>query len=31
MSSKRSLEWQTDNPHFVTDIDTPEDLELWEK
>ena len=25
------LEWQTDNPHFVTDIDTPEDLELWEK
>jgi len=25
------LEWQTDNPHYVTDIDTPEDLDLWEK
>ena len=25
------LEWQTDNPHFVMDIDTPEDLDLWEK
>ncbi len=25
------LEWQTGNPHYVTDIDTPEDLELWEK
>ena len=24
------LEWQTDNPHYVTDIDTPEDLDLWE-
>ena len=23
------LEWQTDNPHYVTDIDTPEDLESW--
>ena len=25
------LEWQTDNPHYVTDIDTPEDLNLWGK
>ena len=25
------LEWQTDNPHYVTDIDTPEDLDLWER
>ena len=25
------LEWQTDNPRYVTDIDTPEDLDLWEK
>ena len=25
------LAWQTDNPHYVTDIDTPEDLDLWEK
>ena len=25
------LEWQTENPHYVTDIDTPEDLDLWEK
>ena len=25
------LEWQTDNPHYVTDIDTPEDLDLWGK
>jgi len=24
-------EGQTDNPHYVTDIDTPEDLDLWEK
>jgi CTP:molybdopterin cytidylyltransferase MocA len=23
------LEWQTDNLHYVTDIDTPEDLDLW--
>ena len=23
------LEWQTDNPHYVTDIDTPEDLDRW--
>ena len=23
------LEWQTDNLHYVTDIDTPEDLERW--
>ena len=25
------MEWQTDNLHYVTDIDTPEDLDLWEK
>ena len=25
------LEWQTDNPHYVTDIDTPKDLDLWGK
>ena len=25
------LEWQTDNPHYVTDIDTPENLNLWGK
>ncbi len=23
------LEWQTDNLHYVTDIDTPEDLDRW--
>ena len=23
------LEWQTDNPHYVTDIDTPKDLDRW--
>ncbi len=23
------LEWQTDNPHYVTDIDTFEDLDRW--
>ena len=23
------LEWQTDNPHYVTDIDTPNDLDRW--
>ena len=23
------LEWQTDNLHYVTDIDTPEDLDSW--
>lgn len=23
------LEWQTDNLHYVTDIDTPEDLDHW--
>ena len=23
------LEWQTDNLHYVTDIDTPEDLHRW--
>ena len=23
------MEWQTDNLHYVTDIDTPEDLDLW--
>lgn len=23
------LEWQTDNVHYVTDIDTPEDLSRW--
>ena len=23
------LEWQTDNPHYVADIDTPEDLERY--
>ena len=23
------MEWQTDNPHYVTDIDTPEDLDRW--
>ena len=23
------LEWQTDNLHYVTDIDTPEDLDCW--
>ena len=23
------LEWQTDNLHYVADIDTPEDLESW--
>lgn len=23
------LEWQTDNVHYVTDIDTPEDLARW--
>ena len=23
------LEWQTGNPHYVADIDTPEDLERW--
>ena len=23
------LEWQTDNIHYVSDIDTPEDLERW--
>ena len=25
------MEWQTDNPHYVTDSDTPEDLDLWDK
>ena len=25
------LGWQTDNSHYVTDIDTPEDLGLWEE
>lgn len=24
------LEWETDNPHYVTDIDTPEDLAHWQ-
>jgi CTP:molybdopterin cytidylyltransferase MocA len=24
------LEWETDNPHYVTDIDTPEDLDRWQ-
>ena len=23
------LEWQTDNPHYVADIDTPEELSYW--
>lgn len=23
------LEWQTDNPHYVADIDTPEELDYW--
>ena len=23
------LEWQTDHPHYVADIDTPEDLDRW--
>ena len=23
------LEWPTDNLHYVTDIDTPEDLRRW--
>ena len=23
------LEWQTDNLHYVTDIDTPNDLDRW--
>ncbi|MDG2459531.1 MAG: nucleotidyltransferase family protein [Luminiphilus sp.] len=23
------LEWQTDNTHYITDIDTPEDLAQW--
>ena len=23
------LEWQTDNPHYVADIDTPEELDDW--
>jgi CTP:molybdopterin cytidylyltransferase MocA len=23
------LEWQTDNLHYVADIDTPEDLDSW--
>ena len=24
------LEWETDNPHYVMDIDTPEDLARWQ-
>jgi len=24
------LEWETDNPHYVLDIDTPEDLDRWQ-
>ena len=24
------LEWETDNPHYVVDIDTPEDLACWQ-
>ena len=24
------LEWETDNPHYVVDIDTPEELDLWQ-
>ena len=24
------LEWETDNPHYVVDIDTPEDLDRWQ-
>ena len=25
------LEWKTDNPHYVMDIDTPEDLDRWQR
>ena len=24
------LEWETDNPHYVVDIDTPEELDRWQ-